>query len=129
MRKLVFELLNFHGEFMVVFFEQSVLAAVLLQLFEDLLVFGLELVFGVFFEVFELFALFLEEVFELGDGVVALFALFVGDVPLFGKFLDHFFVHVPVEWGSLNFTVFMHVLLEVSVEAFDFSGLEEADNF
>jgi hypothetical protein len=129
MGKLIFKLLNFHGEFMVVFFKVCVLPAVFFELFEDFFVFGLELVFGVFFEVFKLFALFLEEVFEFGDGVVALFALFVGDVPLFGELLDHFFVHVSVEWGSLNFAVFMHVLLEVGVEAFDLCGLEEADDF
>ena len=126
---MIFKLLNFHGVFVVVFFEVGVLAAVFFELFEDFFVFGLELVFGVFFEVFELFALLLEEVFEFGDGVIALFALFVGDVPLFSQLLDHFFVHVPVKWGSLNFAVFMHVLLEVGIEAFDFCGLEEADDF
>ena len=36
---------------------------------------------------------------------------------------------MTIQWLSLDLSVFVHVLLEVGVEALDFCSLEKADNF
>lgn len=128
MGELVSQLLDFSDVSGRLLLDVRVLATVLFELFEYLFVFGLQLFFGVFLQVLKLLALLLQELFQLDYGIAVLLPLLVRRIPLLGQLLYHLFIHVPVQGFSLNFPVLVHVLLQVCVESFDFSCLEEADN-